>query len=113
MTRDEIITLLQIIAVNDGREVDNETTVTVWMESARRARWTFEEAKEAVLDHFAHSSEWLKQGHVTERIRANRRQPAPVSELRAVSGPAPASEEQRARAMAIVRDISEGKRLPE
>ena len=108
MTHDEIVTLLQIIHHYDSRVIDS-TAVAVWSESARRARWSFAEAVEAVHEHNAHSTDYLKPAHVTDRIRLTRRQPAPVAELRALDPAPPASAERRAEVMAKIRELADKK----
>jgi hypothetical protein len=109
MNRDEIIELLQVIHAYDNRKIDG-ITVAAWSESARRARWTVREATEAVHEHFANTpGTWLMPGHVTERVRASRRQPAPIDELRALEPAPPASPEKRAAVMDMVRQLAERK----
>lgn len=75
MTHPEIVRLLQVITVYDGRDRGADDA-RAWQESADRARWTFGEALNAVHEHFAHATGedwWIKPGHITERIRTGRR----------------------------------------
>lgn len=108
MTRDEIITVLQTAAAYDNRKIDR-VAVAAWMESAHRAGWTAGEAREAVHDHFANSTEYLMPGHVTERIRADRRFPRMLAESRALDAPPPASAAKRAAVMEMVRKLADKK----
>lgn len=108
MNRDEVVNLLQAICVYDGRKLDG-LVVAAWTESATRARWTFADALEAVHEHYAKSTAWLMPGHVTELIRAAKRQPAPVEELRALDAPPPASPERRAELMEQIRKLADRK----
>jgi len=55
--------------------------VAAWTEAAHRANWTLREARDAVLAHFAYTTDYLMPGHVTARIQAERRQPPPVRAL--------------------------------
>lgn len=108
MNRDEVVNLLQAICVYDGRKLD-ALVVAAWTEAATRGRWTFPDALEAVHEHYAKSTAWLMPGHVTELIRAAKRQPAPIAELRALDAPPPASDERRAEVMELVRKLADRK----
>ncbi|MET8648503.1 hypothetical protein [Nocardia aurea] len=113
MTRDEVLELLQVANGYDNRKIDN-IMAACWSESARRARWTFHEAVDAVHEHFASGKprEYLMPGHVTEHVRASRRYPAPMSEIRALDPPPPASEEKRAEVMRMVAEFANKKAVP-
>ena len=112
MDRDEVIALLQVANGYDNRKIDG-IAVAAWSESARRARWTLAEAVDAVHEHYANAPrEYLMPGHVTERVRAARRHPAPMSEVRALDPPPPASPERRAEVMAMVRELANRKAVP-
>jgi hypothetical protein len=112
MNRDEVIELLQAIQIYDSRKFD-ALVVAAWSESAQRARWTLREALEAVHEHFANTAGvYLMPGHVTERVRAARRHPAPVAELRALDPPPPAGPDHRAEVMALVRQLADRKAVP-
>lgn len=67
MTDDQIVDLLTVISSYDKR-VPDAAAVIGWSESARRARWTYAEALEAVHEHFAFSPDYLKQAHLTALI---------------------------------------------
>lgn len=114
MTRDEIIELLQLIHDYDSRKIDG-ILIAAYGESARRANWNLRDATEAVHDYYANTSDkpWIMPGDITERIRAARRHPAPIDELRALNPPAPASAETRAKVMAAVRQLADKKGLPD
>ncbi|MGW4090067.1 hypothetical protein [Nocardia sp. NPDC004750] len=71
MTNDEVVTLLQEITRHDNREID-ESSVRVWTEAARRQHWTFDEALDAVYEHYSAQTTWLMPGHVTQIIRRGR-----------------------------------------
>lgn len=70
MTKDEVLTLLQVIAAYDNREA-HPLMVAAWTEAATRRGWTFAAAVEAVHEHYAESSDWLMPGTVTQLIRRN------------------------------------------
>ncbi|MBB1153470.1 zinc finger domain-containing protein [Amycolatopsis dendrobii] len=100
-TESEIRQLLAIAMAYDHRK-PGDAQVMAWHEASRRALWTFDEAREAILNHFATSTAYLMPGHVTSRIREARSQPPPRAAL--PSPPAnPASPE---RIRVIVRDLA-------
>lgn len=108
MQRDEILTLMQVVASYDGRKIDG-LIVDAWAESAGRARWDFRSASEAVHQHYVNSTAWLMPGHVTELIRAGKRHPAPADEVLALNAAPPASPERRAELMAQIRKLADSK----
>lgn len=67
MTAAEVSKLLSLIASVDGRTTE-PTDDLVWFAVAESAGWTYPLAERAVIDHFAHSAEWLKPAHITQRI---------------------------------------------
>lgn len=99
MTEDEIRGLLAAAMAYDNRR-PGDANVAAWMESARRERWTFADALEAIHAHYARSAQFVMPGHVTELIRQERRQPAPVAGL--LEPASPASEETRAQMKAFI-----------
>ncbi|MET9262359.1 hypothetical protein [Amycolatopsis sp. NPDC004079] len=100
-TEDEIRQLLAIAMSYDNRK-PGSATVMAWHEAARRARWTFPEAREAILNHYASSTEWLMPGHVTAAIRTTRSQPPTRAQL-PVSPITPANPD---RVRAVIRDLA-------
>lgn len=72
MTRDQIIDLLSIIVSYDNRAAD-EPAVIAWSAVAQSARWTWAEARDAVVAHYTSRTDWLMPAHVTTHIRARRR----------------------------------------
>lgn len=80
MNRNEIVDLLSIVTVYDGRTI-GEADVAAWGDAAQRGRWTFEQAQDAVKAHYAESTQWLMPGHVTDRIKVQRRDPPPPHAL--------------------------------
>jgi hypothetical protein len=93
MSRDEIRQLLAIVASYDNRKVGT-SMVEAWHETARRCRWTYAEAAEAVHAHYAEQTAYVMPGAITDRIRSARRYSRPALPTR--SNP-PASAEHRAR----------------
>lgn len=61
----------------------SEAHIAAWLEASVRGRWTYPEARDAILDHFAHETEYLTPGHITQRIKAKRSQPPPMRQLEA------------------------------
>lgn len=106
MTQDEVVALLKVISHYDKRPASAEE-LAAWSMSAHLAGWTLAEAVAAVHEHFAFSTEYLKQGHVTKIVQArrdaNRAGAAPP--YKALPAAEPASEEVRASAMAAAREV--------
>ncbi|WP_280393198.1 hypothetical protein [Nocardia wallacei] len=71
VSHDEAVTLLQIAAVYDNRDID-QLIINAWLEAARRQRWTFPEAADAVHQHYSKHTAWLMPGHITQIIRRGR-----------------------------------------
>ncbi|MFE3105964.1 hypothetical protein [Nocardia tengchongensis] len=71
LAHDELVSLLQVITAYDNRSAD-AGTVAAWAEAARRQRWTFAEAIDAVHEHYSANTTWLMPGHVTQLIRRER-----------------------------------------
>jgi hypothetical protein len=107
MNRDQVVQLLQVVTAYDNRKLD-QVLVAAWNESATRGHWEFEPALNAVHDHYAGSTAWIMPGHVTERIKAKSRQPAPAAEVLELDKPI-ASPERRAELMAEIRKIADRK----
>jgi hypothetical protein len=85
LTDAETRLLLAHALAYDARVSSGEANVAAWCEAARRARWTYAEALEAVHEHYATSTDWLMPGVITQRIRAARQDSA----MRAAAIPAP------------------------
>jgi hypothetical protein len=71
MTQDEVVALLKVISHYDKRPASTEE-LDAWSMSAHLAGWTLAEAAAAVHEHFAFSTEYLKQAHVTKLVQARR-----------------------------------------
>ncbi|MFE2994235.1 hypothetical protein ACFXG4_04790 [Nocardia sp. NPDC059246] len=71
LTNDELVTVLQVITAYDNRSVDS-ATIAAWGEAARRKRWTFAEAIDAVHEYFSDNTARLMPGHITQIIRRDR-----------------------------------------
>lgn len=81
MTNDEVVELLQFACTYDRRTI-GKTDVVAWLDAARRGRWTAEMAQDALREHYARSTAFVMPGHITELLRASRRQPADYAEQR-------------------------------
>lgn len=71
LTEDETKAVLAAATSYDNRKA-GRATILAWGEAARRARWTFAEALDAVHEHYANDTAFLMPGHVTQRIRVQR-----------------------------------------
>lgn len=99
MTEQEVRALLAVAMAYDNRK-PGAANIAAWTEAAGRGRWTFDDAVEAVHEHYAKSADFLMPAHVTAFIRAKMRQPQPASEAIAqLESSAPATEEARQRAI--------------
>lgn len=83
MDEPQVRQLLAVVMAYDNRR-PGDHTVIAWCEAARRGRWTYDEAVDAVYAHYATETTWLMPGHITARIRAAR----PVHTM-SEGGPAP------------------------
>lgn len=72
---------LLVVAMSYDNRKPGEATVAAWREAAARGRWSFGEAREAIHQHYAESTDFLMPAHITATIRAARRQPAPVAQI--------------------------------
>lgn len=108
MTEYDIRALLVVAMAYDNRK-PGEATVAAWQEAAGRGRWSFGEAREAIHQHYAESTEFLMPAHITANIRAARRQPAPVAQLE--RGPSVAAQPERIRD--VMREIARRLGWPE
>jgi heterodisulfide reductase subunit B len=94
MSYEEAVDLLSFAATYDSRK-PNAAVVNSWMEAAERGRWNFDEAVEAVHEHYARTTQFLMPGHITEAVRVKRAQPIALPEQRRkeIGRPAPAAPE--------------------
>lgn len=72
MTPAEVTKLLALIAGFDRRTTSASDDLA-WYAVADAAGWTYPLAERAVIEHFAHSTEWLKPAHITQRIAEAKR----------------------------------------
>lgn len=76
LTIDEIKAVLAVAMSYDNRKLPGEANLLAWVEASGRANWTLTAAVAAVHEHYATQTEFLMPGHITQIIRAERRQPA-------------------------------------
>ena len=86
--------LLAIAMAYDNRK-PGTAQIAAWTEASARGRWSFDEACEAIHQHFAESTDYLMPGHITLRIRDNRQRPKPYAALPASPGIPAAPERVR------------------
>ncbi len=67
----EIVSLLRVVAFYDHRPVSAEV-IKAFAMAAHLAEWTFPEAEQAVHRHYAFSPDYLKPGHITQILQAER-----------------------------------------
>lgn len=101
LDRNQIVDLLKVIVAYDGRS-PGEADVLAWGEAANRGRWTFDGALDAIHDHYAFKTDWIKPGHVTEHIRSRRALP-PRHTVHAIESRPPSDPRHVKRLMAEVR----------
>lgn len=77
LSLDEVKILLGIAMGYDNRKMPGDLNLASWIEASHRANWTLAAAIDAVHEHYANTPDFLMPGHVTQRIRVERRQPAP------------------------------------
>lgn len=102
MTWNEIVDVLKLATVYDHGQRD-ESDVMGWLHVAQISGWKADEAKTAVVKHFAVSDKYLMPAHVGDIIRAQRRQPMPL-DLPALPPASPASQAHRRRLIAGLAD---------
>lgn len=78
MNDEQIRRLLVAAMAYDNRKMPGEANVLAWSEAARRGRWSFEAALDAIHAHYAEDTAFLMPGHITARIRKARQLPAAV-----------------------------------
>lgn len=100
MDREAIRRLLAVVMLYDNRSPGNGT-IAAWQKAAGLARWTEDEAVDAVHAHYARSTDYLMPGHITAHIRAQREH-RQAQWLRARPQRV-ASDEVREGAMAAIR----------
>lgn len=112
LTDAQVKHLLVASMAYDNRKLPGEANVRAWKEAAHRTGWAFEEALEAIHAHYAESTEFIMPGHITQRIKGNRRQPAPVEAFGVLEAAQSATEEHR---LAVIRQFAErmAKRVPD
>ncbi|MFT4088276.1 MAG: hypothetical protein QM658_14220 [Gordonia sp. (in: high G+C Gram-positive bacteria)] len=112
MDENQIINLLKTASAYDNRRAD-PASVLAWAESARRGRWTYERALDAIHEHYANHAERIMPGHITAHHRANPLRPSDQSVDAALGlGEAPpASPERRAAFMAQIRKLADRKSI--
>lgn len=105
LTENQIIDLLKTAAAYDHRKPD-AVSVIAYSEAARRGRWRFDTAVEAIHEHYAHCRDRLMPADITAFHRANPVRPCdtPVAELPARS--VPASQSVREAAMREIRALA-------
>ena len=89
LTEDQIRKLLAVAMGYDNRR-PGELNVAAWREASRRGRWTFDAALEALHEHCTNNPGFVQPGHITQRLAADRRQPATYDRLQ-IEGASPAT----------------------
>lgn len=75
MDRDQMINLMSVITAYDNRDA-GRANILVWAEAARRGRWTYTEAEDAVHQHYLVTTDFLMPAHIGNRIRDRRQDTA-------------------------------------
>ncbi len=103
MNEQDVRAVLATAMAYDNRK-PGEANIAAWMEAADRGRWTYEDAIEAVHQHYATSTQFLMPGHITAVVRARLQLPAPAREVARLEAARPAEEETRSRLSALIRE---------
>lgn len=104
LTDREVRHLLAVTMSYDNRK-PSDAAVLAWGEAASRGRWTFDEAVEAVHEHYVRSNEFLMPAHITALVRARRQD---VAMREPVVAPDPVGQARLARMLSgAFRDVSE------
>lgn len=96
LSEHEVRKLLAAARAYDNRTLP-ESSVIAWSRAAEQARWTYDEAMDALERHYAESTEMAKPGHITKLIRHQRSRPPRQKTL---PDKAPASESHRKAVLA-------------
>jgi len=104
MSPADVTRLLAIIATFDNRRVE-ESTIAAWSAVFEGTPWTFAQCRQAVVNHFRESTDYLQPAHVIrgarivrdEEEREERRQRALNPPAREVGAPKPADFDEIAR----------------
>jgi hypothetical protein len=110
ITRAQGTRLLTLAATFDNRGI-GEAAATAWADAGTRARWTYDEAAEAIKDYYATTTDdkpWIMPSHVTARIRAARQDQAMRETARELTGGPP-----HPRSAAIVAELAAKFEIPE
>jgi len=91
LTDDQIRALLAAAMGYDNRR-PGELNVAAWREASIRGRWTFDAALEALHEHCTNNPGFVQPGHITQRLAADRRQPATYARLQLEAAP-PATDD--------------------
>lgn len=75
LTNNQVVELLKAASGYDGRR-PNDPARDAWAEQAKRGRWTYAEALEAIHDHYAETEKWIMPVVISAKIKEARRQRA-------------------------------------
>lgn len=67
----EVRALLAVAMGYDNRK-PGDANILAWMTAAEIGRWTFDSAREAIHQHYAHSRDFLMPADITARVKAMR-----------------------------------------
>lgn len=68
----EQITMVLAVAAGFDNRRPGELNTSAWLDAAHRGRWTFDEAVDAVKEHYANEVGFVMPGHVNTIIKAHR-----------------------------------------
>lgn len=112
LSSDQIVELLKTASGYDGRKPNPQAKIA-WIEAARRGRWTFDDAVNAIHSHYAESREWIMPGDILARVRILRRERADAAEAeRERSRAAHVDPAGRERVLALVSRFADQHGIP-
>ncbi|MCO1575339.1 hypothetical protein M8C13_06140 [Crossiella sp. SN42] len=100
MNEADIRAVLAAAMAFDHRKLPGQADIAAWTEAGVRGGWARDEAVEAVAEHYTHSTEFLRPGHLTAIIRHRRTKPPAVTAVAALPATPPADPERIGRLVA-------------
>lgn len=105
LTDDEVRALWVVIMSFDHRPNLGQLDLAAWSAASDLGRWTLGEARDAVVAHFTHETDYLKPGHITQRIKHKRQTLPRPGELQIEQAPPADDTRIRAAVAEVARNL--------